>query len=835
MQQPENSTPESYSQSGYSRLAEDFRQERTGPSVQPATVEQWQQLVHDLQMRQAELEQENEELRQAKRESQQSDLCYRSMVANSPFGILLTDPLSGDILDANVEASRLLGYSQVELCTLNRTDILDTSSPQLNRALEQRSREGRFWGELVCRHADGTRFPVEIASSIYTDAAGRTWASVFFLDIRERKALEKQLRYREEKWRGLFELLPVGVSIVDPENGVSDSNPALTSILELSKEGIATGAYRNRKYYRSDHTLMPATEFPSIRAIDEGRTIRDVDIGIEKEDGAMIWTRVSATPLFDGRGSATVTVDITEQKRVEDALLTSEERLRAIIENTGDAIWSVDRDYRLLVANSRFHRSISAQLGRPLAMGESVLDKTFPAHANAFWRANYDRALAGEYFTLEMTSTFQRPGGMLEISLHPILGEDGEITGVVCLNHDITHRKQLENQLRQSEAKFAKAFAANPAGIALIRQEDGCHIEANDAYLQLTGYDRDEIIDHTVDELGILLAPYQTELAENIRAHGAIRAVDSQLVCKSYKKIDVLTSVETVDLNSERYYLVMAIDISERKQLERILRRINEELEQRVAERTAELSTALDELQRAARLKDEFMAAVSHELRTPLTGVLGMTDALELQVGGTLNERQLRYVSSIRQSGERLLGLVNNILRYTQLMAGRTEISLTPCNLIEICAICVRSARSHVEQFEKAIDVDVQSPELTIISDADALIQSIQQLLDNAIKFTPNGGRVGLTVCSQTDEDAVQITVWDTGIGITPEQQELIFQPFVQADGSLTRRFEGIGLGLAYVKRLIDLLGGSLTVKSIPGEGSRFTITLPAGIKNGIT
>ncbi|MBK8050696.1 MAG: hypothetical protein IPK16_28470 [Anaerolineales bacterium] len=127
----------------------------------------------------------------------------------------------------------------------------------------------------------------------------------------------------------------------------------------------------------------------------------------------------------------------------------------------------------------------------------------------------------------------------------------------------------------------------------------------------------------------------------------------------------------------------------------------------------------------------------------------------------------------------------------------------------------------------QTIELTVEPDDLTIISDADGIIQMLQALLDNAVKFTPANGAVGLEVHADLQVGRVSLTVWDTGIGIAPEQQASIFEPFVQADGSLSRQYEGVGLGLAYVHRMVELLGGAITLTSVVGEGSRFRVELP--------
>lgn len=249
-------------------------------------------------------------------------------------------------------------------------------------------------------------------------------------------------------------------------------------------------------------------------------------------------------------------------------------------------------------------------------------------------------------------------------------------------------------------------------------------------------------------------------------------------------------------------------------------------------ERTGQLAAAVADLQRAAKVKDEFLGAVSHELRTPLVGVLGMAEALEMPFSGPLNERQARYVQGIHQSGERLLSMVNSLLRYTGVMANTVTVQQEPYGLAELCAVAVRAVRDHATQKGQTITVSVEPEGLVITSDREGIIQMIQNLLDNAVKFTPAGGRIGLEVRRDCQEDTVHLVAWDTGIGMSAEEQATIFQPFVQGDGSVTRRYGGVGLGLAYVKRMAELLGGTIALSSAPGEGSCFTITLPISRTN---
>ncbi|MFN8465192.1 MAG: HAMP domain-containing sensor histidine kinase [Caldilineaceae bacterium] len=259
-------------------------------------------------------------------------------------------------------------------------------------------------------------------------------------------------------------------------------------------------------------------------------------------------------------------------------------------------------------------------------------------------------------------------------------------------------------------------------------------------------------------------------------------------------------------------------------------------------ERTADLQAALADLQLANQLKDEFMAMISHELRTPLAGILSLSQMLTEQVIGPLNDRQIYYVKGIEESGERLLNVVNEILNYTHLISGKVQLRWVACALAQLLDTCARSQQGKANAKAQTIAVCVEPAVLAIIGDANAMADVLKRLLDNAIKFTPKGGQIGLEAhptpapaappaggsSSNAGATFVDLVVWDTGVGIDQTQLAHIVKPFTQADARLARSYEGIGLGLAYVHQMVILLGGTLSVQSAPGQGSRFTITLPA-------
>jgi PAS domain S-box-containing protein len=276
-----------------------------------------------------------------------------------------------------------------------------------------------------------------------------------------------------------------------------------------------------------------------------------------------------------------------------------------------------------------------------------------------------------------------------------------------------------------------------------------------------------------------------------------------------------------------RALISMVSPAVESRWLVRDLRAERALLAQRVEERTAELSQANAELARAVRTKDEFMASMSHELRTPLNSVLGLSEALLEEGVGPLNQRQKRSLETISSSGRHLLSLINDILDLSKIEAGVLDIELKPVAVADICQASLQFVRQAAQSKRINLSCNLGDSPVTVDADERRLKQILVNLLANAVKFTPEGGSVGLEVAEDRERAALDLTVWDTGVGISDAHSLLLFKPFVQVDSSLARRYEGTGLGLALVARLTEAHGGSVALESEVGSGSRFTVSLP--------
>jgi signal transduction histidine kinase/CheY-like chemotaxis protein len=264
-----------------------------------------------------------------------------------------------------------------------------------------------------------------------------------------------------------------------------------------------------------------------------------------------------------------------------------------------------------------------------------------------------------------------------------------------------------------------------------------------------------------------------------------------------------------------------------RKAAEQALADERASLAQRVAERTVELRLANAELTHAARAKDEFLATINHELRTPLNSMLLFAEILHKQLTGNLNERQLRAVSGIEESGHHLLTLINDILDVAKMDAGKLTMELAPCEIEAVCQASMRLVTAMANKKELQVGLTLDPSVRVIQADERRLKQMLVNLLSNAVKFTPAGGAIGLEVIGDAAAGIVRFVVWDTGIGIAADDLQHLFQPFVQLDSGHTRHYGGTGLGLVLVHRMAQMHGGRILVESEVGRGSRFTLALP--------
>jgi signal transduction histidine kinase len=313
------------------------------------------------------------------------------------------------------------------------------------------------------------------------------------------------------------------------------------------------------------------------------------------------------------------------------------------------------------------------------------------------------------------------------------------------------------------------------------------------------------------------------------------RAMGNGLVLDAVRKDESRFPVE-ISLSpafSEAGFRATAIvrDVTARKEAEDQLRAIQENYTRELAVHNEELAIRNLEVEHANRLKTEFLASMSHELRTPLHTIVGFSELLGEELQGALNEKQKRFVEHIHRDSLHLLELINDILDLSKIEAGRMELRLEPLDLASV----IEESLSSIRPLGQAKSLTIQAPigPLSVVqADRLRMKQILMNLLSNAVKFTPSGGRIRIEASLVRDDQLkdhfVEVSVSDTGVGIPPQEHAAIFDIFHQVGATTKGVREGTGLGLAITKRLVEEHGGTITVASEPGKGSRFTFTIPA-------
>ena len=421
----------------------------------------------------------------------------------------------------------------------------------------------------------------------------------------------------------------------------------------------------------------------------------------------------------------------------------------------------------------------------------------------------------------------------------------GPNSSVIGVGHDITERKRAEQALMENEIRYRRAIMAANAIPYSLDYSTNQYTFIGEGIAGLTGFPATELTPSLLDTLiveSIMQGDFKgTPVGAAIES---IRRGRSRWLWQCDHRIRTRTGEERWLSDSAVQVLGpdgipkgsvgIFQDITQRRISEHVLRQSEQEfralsalLEQRVVERTADLNRSKAELERASRAKDEFLATMSHELRTPLNSILGMSEILLEERRGPLNEYQQKLLHLVESSGQHLLALINDILDLSKIEAGKLELHLETVEILDLCESSLAFIREQVVRKSIVLEFQHRQAAASLQADPRYLKQILVNLLTNAVKFTPANGQVALEVSSDAEKGVVQFSVSDTGIGISPENLAKLFQPFVQVDSSLSRQYEGTGLGLALVQRLADLHGGSVQVESQVGQGSCFRVNLP--------
>ncbi|MGB3491313.1 MAG: PAS domain S-box protein [Elainellaceae cyanobacterium] len=803
-----------------------------------------------------------------------SETKFREFLEAASEAIIVSNG-KGEIVLFNTKAEELFGYSQTEM--LDRP--VECLMPERFRRGHVHSRgeyhekpSRRSMGQsrnLSALRKDGTEFPIEAGlSSVNID--GELFTLTFLTDISDRQRIEAEqkraeealrqseatLRQAEESLRQANQDLERRVSLRTVE--LSQLNDRLkhelterersqqrlqeqAQLLDLAHDTIMArrldgsitfwnqgaeatyGWSRDEALGQISHTLLQ-TQFPQAQNEIEAELLRrgywEGELLHTTQAGEHI-TVASRWALQRDRQGQPIKIleinnDITERKRSEEEQL----RLAAIVESSDDGIIGISLDSAIMSWNSGAEKiygfSADEILGQPI-------HRLVPPDLMAEESHIIEKIKQGDRLEHYETLRLHKDGTIFDVALtiSPIKNSLGEVVGISKIARDISERKRGDIERQRAEEALAQElmrskalFEASFDGIVVVNPR-GNVVEANESFARMLGRSVPETLTLHVSDWD---AQWTREELDEI--------VDSrQFVGQTFETLhrrrdgsvyEVEITISEVVLEEEILQVCICRDITARKQSEEQLRISTE--------RT---SLANAELARAARLKDEFLASMSHELRTPLNAILGLSEALIEEIFGSISEEQREHLSTIEQSGQHLLALINDILDLSKVESGMMELEITSVPVQEFCNSCLSFIKQQAHHKRIRLDSRIDEDLLEIEIDERRIRQVLVNLLSNAVKFTPDHGTVQLQMRADSFRETLEFSVTDTGIGIAPEHIGKLFQPFVQIDSALSRRYAGTGLGLALVRRITELHGGGVSLESQEGKGSRFTVTLP--------
>ena len=396
-----------------------------------------------------------------------------------------------------------------------------------------------------------------------------------------------------------------------------------------------------------------------------------------------------------------------------------------------------------------------------------------------------------------------------------------------ALQEENFRRRRVQEVLRESRERY-RLLAENTTDMISRQTPEGIYRYVSPACRVLLGYAVEEMIGKSAldfihpDDLKIIKEPINS---------GQERPPVSTATYRVHRKDNTYVWLETTtriirdpETNEELELIAVSRNVTERKEAQEALQKARDELEIRVAERTAELKEKNEALSRLDELKDEFLANTSHELRTPLNGIIGIAQSLIEGAAGSLTPEQVYNLSMIVSSGGRLANLVNDILDFSKLKHQEIDLQLKAVDMQAVTNVIITLSQPLID--EKSLQlVNQVDPTLPHVHADEGRVQQIMHnLIGNAIKFTEAGT---VTISASVQGNMLAVTVSDTGVGIPPDKLESIFQSFEQVEASDTRSHGGTGLGLSITKQLVELHGGTIIVQSVVGQGSDFTFTLP--------
>ncbi|MBZ5516283.1 MAG: PAS domain S-box protein [Acidobacteriia bacterium] len=649
--------------------------------------------------------------------------------------------------------------------------------------------------------------------------------------VRHRENLEEQVAARtaelsrsEEKFRSLVANIPDVTWTLDSELHITFVSSNFQKMSGFTADEVR--ARGDQLFFDCLHPDDVGKVRESFEALFSRGQPYDVEVRVRRKSGEWMWVHDRALATYEKNGvryADGLFSDITQRKEAEERLRESEERLRSLIESTRDWVWEVDPRGVYTYASPQVQDLLGYSPEE--VIGKTPFDLMPPQEAQRVGAEFGAIAEARRAFQRLESVNVHKDGRqvVLDTSGMPIFDARADWRGYRGIDRDITERKRAEEALQWGERELAQAmdlarsahwefdaasgiFTFNDRFYALYgttaEREGGYQMSAETYAREFLPPEEVHIV---ADEIARALA---------MTDPNASWALDHRIRRRDGEIRNIVVRISVIKDSQGRTVKTRGVnqDITERKRAEEELHRAKEAAEA------------------ASRAKSEFLANMSHEIRTPMNGIIGMT---ELALDTQLSPEQREYIGMVKASADSLLTVINDILDFSKIEAGKFELENIEFDVVR--TFCDTAKTLGLRAHQKKLELVARAPAERlgmVVGDPTRLRQVLINLIGNAVKFTERGEVVASleTESRSRDEVVLHFSVKDTGIGIPPEKVQVIFEPFAQADSSMTRRYGGTGLGLAISSQLVKMMGGRIWVESQPGHGSHFHFTARFGL-----